>query len=294
MVGLNDNIKDMARTLAAQGYVVYAMDLYDGEVATESARAGELAGAVRSDPETAIAKMRSAVAYLNKMDNVDKIGSLGWCFGGQQSLQLSLNEDIDATVIYYGSLVDDPDQLRNLNGPVLGIFGSEDSSIPVSSVESFETALDSVGVENDINIYNGVGHAFANPSGSNYAPDETKDAWDKTLKFLDENLKDGMMDDSLSQTRVFRLEGENFRFLMDGVEAPELRVKQGDRVRIEFTSVSGFHDWVVDEFNAATEKVNEGGSTFVEFTADKKGTFEYYCSVGRHRENGMFGSLIVE
>lgn len=96
------------------------------------------------------------------------------------------------------------------------------------------------------------------------------------------------------QVKTFVLTGENFKFLMNGQEAPELRVKEGDKVRIEFTSADGFHDWVVDEFNAATERVQTDGSTFVEFIADKKGTFEYYCSVGQHRENGMIGNLIVE
>lgn len=83
--------------------------------------------------------------------------------------------------------------------------------------------------------------------------------------------------------------GRNFAF-----DKNEIRVTQGDRVKITFTSESGFHDWVVDEFKAATEKVQTGGTTSVEFVADKKGTFQYYCSVGTHRQMGMVGNLIVE
>lgn len=101
-------------------------------------------------------------------------------------------------------------------------------------------------------------------------------------------------EDAASVSKTFVLTGVNFKFLMEGQEAPELRVKEGDKVRIEFTSTDGFHDWVVDGFNAATERVQTDGSTFVEFVADKKGTFEYYCSVGEHRVNGMVGNLIVE
>ncbi|MBD3387984.1 MAG: hypothetical protein GF416_02950 [Candidatus Altiarchaeales archaeon] len=92
----------------------------------------------------------------------------------------------------------------------------------------------------------------------------------------------------------FSLTGVNYRFLMDGVENPTLRVRQGDTVRVEFTSAEGFHDWVVDEFDAATDKVSAPASTYVEFVADKKGSFEYYCSVGQHRQQGMEGELIVE
>lgn len=187
--GLNDNIKEMAKLLAKEGYVVFAIDLYGGEVAEDSAKARELATSVRSNPDKAVAEMKAATAYL-KGKGVERMGSLGWCFGGQQSLALSLNEEIDATVIYYGSLVDDPEQLKNIDGPVLGIFGSEDTSIPVDSVMSFESALNEVGIENDINVYEGVGHAFANPSGSNYAEQETRDAWAKTVAFLNAELKE--------------------------------------------------------------------------------------------------------
>ena len=94
--------------------------------------------------------------------------------------------------------------------------------------------------------------------------------------------------------KIFVITGAHLRFFMDGVESPELRVKQGDRVKIEFTSTEGFHDWELDEFNAATGRVAAGSSTSVEFIADKKGTFEYYCSVGEHRANGMKGVFIVE
>ena len=75
---------------------------------------------------------------------------------------------------------------------------------------------------------------------------------------------------------------------------PELRVQEGDRVRIEFTSTKGFHDWRADEFNVATTQVKDGGSTSVEFVANKKGVFEYYCGIGQHRANGMKGKLVVE
>ena len=94
---------------------------------------------------------------------------------------------------------------------------------------------------------------------------------------------------------VFTLTGENFKFVMDRRDNPKLRVKQGDTVRIEFSSIQGLHDWAVDEFNARTERVNDGDmSVSVEFVADKTGEFEYYCSGGNHRASGMKGKLVVE
>lgn len=94
--------------------------------------------------------------------------------------------------------------------------------------------------------------------------------------------------------KTFVITGSHLRFFMNGVESPELHVKEGDHVRIEFTSTEGTHDWKVDEFNAATAKVGPRTPSSVEFVTNKKGTFEYYCSVGQHRQNGMRGNLIVE
>ncbi len=109
-----------------------------------------------------------------------------------------------------------------------------------------------------------------------------------------ETETDTGMNAETGSTKTFVLTAENFKFMMDGQDGPELKVKQGDTVKIEFTSTSGFHDFVIDEFKAATLKVKAGEATSVEFVADKKGTFEYYCSVGSHRQQGMKGNLIVE
>jgi carboxymethylenebutenolidase len=188
--GLNEHIKMMADTLAKEGYVVLAVDLFNGQVASNQEVAGQLSGAVRENPTEAIANLRAAVRYLASLENVNasQISSLGWCFGGQQSLQLALNTEakypLSSTIIYYGRLVSDPDELSKIKWPVLGIFGDQDDSIPVENVTNFESALDSLGIPNEIYVYEGVGHAFANPSRDSYAPEQTADAWNKTLSFL--------------------------------------------------------------------------------------------------------------
>ena len=192
--GLNDNIKNMANLLAKAGYVVLAVDLFNGEVTTNQTRASELSQSIRDNPDVAISNLQGGVQYLKSLPNVnpDKIASLGWCFGGQQSLQLALNSEdhpLSATIIYYGRLVTEPESLLKIKWPVLGIFGENDQSIPVSTVEQFEDALTKNGITNEIYIFKGVGHAFANPSGDNYAPNETKNAWQKTLTFLNKYLK---------------------------------------------------------------------------------------------------------
>lgn len=192
--GLNDHIKNMANLLAQQGYVVLAADLFKGEVVTEQNDSRRLTQAVRSNPENAINNLQAAVEYASSLPNVDpsRLASMGWCFGGGQSLQLALNSQdhpLAATIIYYGSaLVTDNSNLSKIKWPVLGVFGDQDRGIPVEKVNEFKATLDEVGVPNEIYIYKGVGHAFANPSGDNYAPTETQDAWEKTVAFLKKYL----------------------------------------------------------------------------------------------------------
>jgi len=194
--GLNENIKNMANLLAKQGFVVLAADLYKGEVANNPERAMELVQIARNSQNNSINNLQSAVKYLSLLPNVDssKIASLGWCFGGGESLQLALNSQehpLAATILYYGTpLVTDKALLSKIKWPVLGIFGDKDQAIPVKEINQFGTSLNQSGITNNIHIYKGLGHAFANPSGDNYAPKETEDAWQKTLSFLKKYVVD--------------------------------------------------------------------------------------------------------
>lgn len=188
--GLNQNIKDMANLLAKQGFVVLAADLYHGNVTDNPQVAMDLVQIARNDQNSSVANLQAAVKYLSSAPNVDstKIASLGWCFGGGQSLQLALNSQehpLAATILYYGTpLVTDKESLAKIKWPVLGIFGDNDQAIPLPEINQFRTSLNQSGITNEIEIYKGLGHAFANPSGDNYAPKETAGAWEKTLSFL--------------------------------------------------------------------------------------------------------------
>jgi carboxymethylenebutenolidase len=187
--GLNDNIETMARRFAEQGYVALAVDLYGGEVADDPERARELTQSVEEGP--ALDNLRQARRYLAEEQRSPRVGVVGWCFGGAWSLQTALAEpdQLDAAVVYYGRLVTERDRLSELDTPLLGIFGGEDSSIPVDDVRRFESTLEELGKDAEIHLYEGAGHAFANPSGERYVPEAAEDAWEKTLVFLAEHLK---------------------------------------------------------------------------------------------------------
>jgi len=187
--GLNDNIRAMAKRLAAEGYMVLAVDLYGGETAANAGAARVKMLEVVENSELAEENLRQAVEFL-KTTGAPAIASLGWCFGGGWSLNSAMlfPEELDATVIYYGQVTNDDEKLRVIDSPLLGFFGGADRGISLDSVNAFKAALQRLRIDNEIHIYPDVGHAFANPSGNNYNREAAEDAWSRTLQFLARNL----------------------------------------------------------------------------------------------------------
>ncbi|MDP2672142.1 MAG: dienelactone hydrolase family protein, partial [Candidatus Daviesbacteria bacterium] len=149
--GLRPEIRATAQQLAGQGYQVLAVNLLGGVVETQD-EAKILAA--NFNQETAVANMRAAATYLRNHGAI-KIASLGWCFGGKQSIELAISsEKLDATVVYYGGgMATTTDRLQPIKWPVLGIFGDKDQAIPVETVRVFEASLNTLGIQNEIHIY---------------------------------------------------------------------------------------------------------------------------------------------
>jgi carboxymethylenebutenolidase len=189
--GLNDWVKDQASKLADQGYEALAIDLYRGKVATTPDMAHELMRGVPED--RAKRDLHAAFEFLQSQPNVNKnrVGSIGWCMGGGYSLDVALEEPtLAADVINYGHLVTDADSIKKINAPVLGLFGAKDQGITPDDVHKFEAAMKQQGKKVEIRIYDDAGHAFENPNNKEgYRPADTTDAWQRTVRFLEENLK---------------------------------------------------------------------------------------------------------
>lgn len=91
------------------------------------------------------------------------------------------------------------------------------------------------------------------------------------------------------EVQILEVEGGSFYY-----KPNELRIKKGQPVKIVFNSKDMMHDLVIDELNVRTPVTKGGTTSEVTFTADKAGTFEFYCSVGQHRAQGQVGKIIVE
>ena len=189
--GLNDNVRDMARRIANEGYAALAVDLYGGEVADTPDGAMALMQTAMGQEDALTDNLRQAHEYLAGREQAPAVGSVGWCFGGMWSLRaaLALPAELDAAVIFYGQPITDPARLASLQMPVLALFGEADGSISMDSVRAFESAMSEAGVDGEVISYEGAEHAFANPSGQRYDAAAAEDAWGRTTAFLSENLK---------------------------------------------------------------------------------------------------------
>lgn len=191
--GLNDNMRQTADRLAGEGYIALVADLYGGESATIPKEAIKLMTALMADTSKGDENVRQAYRYLEETVGAPRIGSIGWCMGGRWSLRTAIlfPADIDATVIYYGNTTDDEAELAPLQMPVLGNFASDDPVVKVESVQSFTAAMEKLGKDIDVKIYEGAQHGFSNPSGTAYNAEAAEDAWARTMEFLGTHLAGG-------------------------------------------------------------------------------------------------------
>lgn len=189
--GLNDWVEEQASKLADQGYAALAIDLYRGKVATTPEIAHEIMRGVPED--RAKRDLHAAFEFLASQPSVkkDRIGAIGWCMGGGYALDVALQEPtLAADVINYGHLATDPETLKKINAPILGIFGAQDKGITPEDVHKFEETMDKLGKKIDVKIYDDAGHAFENPNNKDgYRAADAADAWHRTVDFLAANLK---------------------------------------------------------------------------------------------------------
>ena len=189
--GLNDWVKEQASRLSDEGYEALAIDLYRGKVATTPDMAHELMRGVPDD--RAKRDLHAAFEFLQSQPNVkkDRIGAVGWCMGGGYALDVALQEPtFAADVINYGHLATDPDALKKINAPILGLFGGQDRGITPDDVHKFEAAMKQLGKKVEVKIYDDAGHAFENPNNKDgYRAADAADASKRTVEFLAETLK---------------------------------------------------------------------------------------------------------
>lgn len=190
--GLNAEIIGKAEALANDGYVVVAPDTFRGSTTAAVPRA--IFQVVTNRAEQVDGDLDAVFAWLATQPDVrpDRIAVMGFCYGGATSIRYAVNNPrIAATAVFYGSPITDKDKLRALGGPVLGIFGGADASIPLDNVRRFEQALADAGVRHEISVYDGQPHAFVQSVAGIRQGGAQGKAWDQLRAFLERSLKSG-------------------------------------------------------------------------------------------------------
>ena len=188
--GLVDHIKDIATRLAREGHVALTVDLFDRKIISKLEEGREIRQKLTE--EKILGDLNGAFNYLTTLEYVkpNRIGSVGFCMGGGLSLQLACRTpELAAAVVFYGRNPTPIDLVKNLQCPILGNYAGADKGISESDINLLKQTLTKHGKEFDIKVYPDAPHAFFNDTRETYRPEAAKDAWERTLRFFNNNLK---------------------------------------------------------------------------------------------------------
>jgi carboxymethylenebutenolidase len=186
--GLNDNIRDICRRFAAQGYVALGVDLFDGRnraVCMALMLGNWLLGKL-DDP--GVKELKAALGRLAARPDVDeqRLGAIGFCMGGMYAITWACTDPrLRAIAPYYGSAPRRKEALRRLC-PVVGSWPEKDFTSGAAA--TLEVALSARGVPHDLKLYPGARHSFFNDQGRAYDVAAAADSWQRVLAFFGEHI----------------------------------------------------------------------------------------------------------
>ncbi|MBM4420466.1 MAG: dienelactone hydrolase family protein [Chloroflexi bacterium] len=187
--GLNGSITGKADLLAREGYFVVAVDTFRGSTTSWIPRA--IIQTITANPEVVNRDIDAVARWAKAQPGADpsRVAILGFCYGGRTSLLYTLhNPSVAATVVFYGNPETDAQKLKVIKGPVLGIFGGADASIPSGRVDAFRAGLQAAGVPGRVTVYDGQPHGFVVDAAGVQAGGAQAQAWSEMVRFLRESL----------------------------------------------------------------------------------------------------------
>jgi carboxymethylenebutenolidase len=197
MPGYDEGTKEIARKFAANGYSALMPNLYHREApgasADDAAATARDLGGVPDD--RLVGDVAGAMAHLKSLPTSNgKVASIGYCSGGRQSFLSGCRLPLDAVIDCYGAFVavDRPDsnmtavigETGNLSGPLLGLFGADDTFPSPEQNDMLAAALESAGKEFTFRTYDGAGHAFFAVDRPSYRVEAANEGWKEIFTFL--------------------------------------------------------------------------------------------------------------
>jgi carboxymethylenebutenolidase len=204
MPGYDPPTKEIARTLAVNGYNVILPNLYHREAPgaspDDAAAAARARGGVPD--ERLVGDVEGGIRYLSALPSANgKVATIGYCSGGRQSFLAAVSLPLDAAVDCYGAfIVGDPpeghplkvtplvERAPQLSCPLLGLFGADDKYPSPEHVAELDEALAAAGKAHEFHVYQGAGHAFFSVNRPAYRPEAAMDGWRKIFEFFGRHL----------------------------------------------------------------------------------------------------------
>lgn len=186
--GLNENIKDIARRFADQGYVALAVDLFAGRnraICMFRFMGGLLLNSLNNG---SIHDLKAALTFLSTQPGVDdaRLGAVGYCLGGSFAIAWACTDDrLKAIAPYYGGNPRPLEAVARLC-PVVGSY--PDNDFTTKQGQKLDIEMERYHVPHDIKIYPGAKHSFFNDTLSNYNEAAAKDSWGRVLAFFGEHV----------------------------------------------------------------------------------------------------------
>jgi carboxymethylenebutenolidase len=190
--GVDEHIRDVCDRFANEGFFALAPDLYRGETTDQPDEAEQKMMALNMDD--AEKDMRGAVDFLAEHEGVEGpgVGSVGFCLGGGLAVwAATINDKIKAVVTYYYVMPHGRPDFAEINGPVLGHFGTSDEFVLVGHAQNLEREIRSASRQDvHFDFYEGAGHAFFNDTNrlGTYNKEHADRSWLATVEFLRSNL----------------------------------------------------------------------------------------------------------
>ena len=206
MPGYDRGSKEIVRRFAELGYDAICPNLYwrdaPGAVPDDAAAVGRANGGVPD--ERLIGDVGGAVRFLRELPaNNGRVGVIGYCSGGRQSVLTATAVDVDAAVDCYGAFVTGTppegfpisvsnlvDRIPDIRCPILGLFGNDDKYPSPEHVDEFEQLLIDNGKTYEFHRYDGAGHAFFSTDRPSYRPEAANDGWERIETFYGAHLSD--------------------------------------------------------------------------------------------------------
>ncbi len=196
--GVHEHIRDVVRRFAKAGYLAVAPELFyrQGDVSKLEDIKEIIASVVSKVPDAQVMEdLDATVSWADRNGgDVGKLGITGFCWGGRITwLYAAHNPKIDAGVAWYGRLegaksemnpAHPIDLVRKIDAPVLGLYGSADTGIPVESVQRMNEALTKAGKQSTIHVYPGAPHAFHADYRPSYRREAAEDGWKRALEWF--------------------------------------------------------------------------------------------------------------